>query len=403
MIRIIISILCGAAIAVSASAAGNIRSHRGNPFQWNDHCLGSWQVMARYTPGVGTIEMDIRLSSDGVPVVIHDATVDAKTNGTGTVVSKSLDQLQSLTLDEWVNPAAQIIPSLAEALAFWKPYRVHLMIEEKVPCAAAIAAAVAATGFPLDRLSILLFESGGTVAQYKATTLRQVPIWLVSGGTPTSLGSATLAARRQSGYAGLSFENFAWTSGDRTLMSAAGLLIGSDERFSGAELYTQLETRLNAGHELLLTDDAQARVVGLDDVWWASYATAQSLGTAISTMTEDADADGLTNLEEMMFGTNPNSETARPTPNGYTIQYSGTGTQRRAIATARPVAQAWNFTWFRPEWSADGATWVAVPGASYTENNTAWPRDQAWKFEINLGAVAATYQVRLTPMLFPRP
>lgn len=42
------------------------------------------------------MECDVQMSSDGTPVVIHDTTVDRTTDGTGTVASKTLAQLQAL-------------------------------------------------------------------------------------------------------------------------------------------------------------------------------------------------------------------------------------------------------------------------------------------------------------------
>ena len=46
--------------------------------------------------GRKNLECDVQFTSDGVPVVIHDLTVDRTTNGTGNVKDKTLAQLQSL-------------------------------------------------------------------------------------------------------------------------------------------------------------------------------------------------------------------------------------------------------------------------------------------------------------------
>ncbi len=42
------------------------------------------------------VEVDVRQSADGELVVIHDATVDRTTNGTGLVKEKTLTQLREL-------------------------------------------------------------------------------------------------------------------------------------------------------------------------------------------------------------------------------------------------------------------------------------------------------------------
>jgi glycerophosphoryl diester phosphodiesterase len=46
--------------------------------------------------GATGIELDVHSSSDGVPVVSHDPTVDASTNGSGAIASKPLAELRSL-------------------------------------------------------------------------------------------------------------------------------------------------------------------------------------------------------------------------------------------------------------------------------------------------------------------
>ena len=46
--------------------------------------------------GADGVEMDVHLSSDGTPVVIHDRRVDRTTNGTGRVASLALDELVRL-------------------------------------------------------------------------------------------------------------------------------------------------------------------------------------------------------------------------------------------------------------------------------------------------------------------
>ncbi len=57
------------------------------------------------------VEIDVRLSRDGVPVVIHDATVDRTTNGTGRVRDLELEDLKDLDAGE-----GEKIPTLREVL-----------------------------------------------------------------------------------------------------------------------------------------------------------------------------------------------------------------------------------------------------------------------------------------------
>jgi len=76
--------------------------------------------------GVDGIEIDVQASSDGVPVLMHDLTVDRTTNGSGTVASMTLDQLRAL------DAGGEPVPTLDEVLALTVG-RALLVIEVKQP------------------------------------------------------------------------------------------------------------------------------------------------------------------------------------------------------------------------------------------------------------------------------
>ena len=64
------------------------------------------------------VELDVRTTSDGALVVIHDATVDRTTSGSGSVADMTLAELRSLDAGSWFDPhfAAQRIPTLRDML-----------------------------------------------------------------------------------------------------------------------------------------------------------------------------------------------------------------------------------------------------------------------------------------------
>jgi glycerophosphoryl diester phosphodiesterase len=82
--------------------------------------------------GAHGIELDVHLSADGVPVVIHDFTVDATTDGSGPVSGMSLAQLKELDAGSSFDPAfaREPIPTLAEVLEAFG-HRLFLNIELK--------------------------------------------------------------------------------------------------------------------------------------------------------------------------------------------------------------------------------------------------------------------------------
>lgn len=68
--------------------------------------------------GADGVELDVRLCADGVPVVIHDASVDRTTDGSGRVADMTLTQLKELDAGSWFGPAfsEEPIPTLTETL-----------------------------------------------------------------------------------------------------------------------------------------------------------------------------------------------------------------------------------------------------------------------------------------------
>lgn len=76
--------------------------------------------------GAEAIEVDVQASKDGVPVLMHDFTVNRTTNGSGGVFSLSVDELRMLDV------GGEPVPTLAEALDLTTG-RVLLVMEIKQP------------------------------------------------------------------------------------------------------------------------------------------------------------------------------------------------------------------------------------------------------------------------------
>lgn len=68
--------------------------------------------------GARVIEMDVRMTSDGHFVVMHDARVDRTTNGSGRVDEMTLAEIKELDAGSWFAPefAGERVPTLKEAL-----------------------------------------------------------------------------------------------------------------------------------------------------------------------------------------------------------------------------------------------------------------------------------------------
>ncbi|WP_158738756.1 glycerophosphodiester phosphodiesterase family protein [Alteribacillus sp. YIM 98480] len=82
--------------------------------------------------GVEVIEADVQTSKDGVPVIIHDYTVDGTTNGTGKVEDLTLNELKSLRASNgWDEYPDVEIPTLKELLEYAQDEDVVINLELK--------------------------------------------------------------------------------------------------------------------------------------------------------------------------------------------------------------------------------------------------------------------------------
>ncbi|MEC7947529.1 MAG: glycerophosphodiester phosphodiesterase, partial [Myxococcota bacterium] len=69
-------------------------AHRGGAALWPEHSLLAFQGASDV--GADVLEVDIHATEDGRIVVIHDATVDRTTDGTGAVKAMDFDTLRAL-------------------------------------------------------------------------------------------------------------------------------------------------------------------------------------------------------------------------------------------------------------------------------------------------------------------
>lgn len=100
-----------------------IMGHRGAAALAPENTLLS--IATAMEIGVDAVEIDVHLSKDNEIVVIHDATVDRTTNGTGAVSRFTLEDLKRLDAGE-----GEAMPTLQEVVDFIQG-KVQLVIELK--------------------------------------------------------------------------------------------------------------------------------------------------------------------------------------------------------------------------------------------------------------------------------
>ncbi|NVM57641.1 MAG: glycerophosphodiester phosphodiesterase [Desulfobacterales bacterium] len=91
-------------------------AHRGLAAGYPENTLPAFRHALEL--GVGFIELDLRMTKDGIPVVIHDDTVDRTTDGQGEVGTFTLAEIKKLDAGSSASPdfAGERIPTLKETL-----------------------------------------------------------------------------------------------------------------------------------------------------------------------------------------------------------------------------------------------------------------------------------------------
>ncbi|WP_413700929.1 glycerophosphoryl diester phosphodiesterase [Psychromonas sp. KJ10-10] len=109
-----------------------LTAHRGVSSLAPENTLAAFKKTAEM--GYQWIEIDVQLSLDRVPVVIHDQSVNRCTNGEGVVGEMSLANLQSLDAGSWFSEAfnKEHIPSLEETLLLANEHNLKVNIEIKL-------------------------------------------------------------------------------------------------------------------------------------------------------------------------------------------------------------------------------------------------------------------------------
>lgn len=108
-----------------------IISHRGAAAIAPENTLAALDISL--DRGVDFVEVDLRLTSDGVPVLMHDETVDRTTNGSGYLSRFTLAEVQALDAGGWFSAdfAGERVPTLEEFLDVLAPTTSRALIELK--------------------------------------------------------------------------------------------------------------------------------------------------------------------------------------------------------------------------------------------------------------------------------
>lgn len=106
-------------------------AHRGASAEAPENTFAAFALAIEQ--GARMIELDVRLSLDGVPVVIHDATLARTTNGHGVVETLTSATLLAADAGAWFDTRyrGERIPRLIDVIGFVRRHGVRLDIEMK--------------------------------------------------------------------------------------------------------------------------------------------------------------------------------------------------------------------------------------------------------------------------------
>ncbi|MET0205584.1 MAG: glycerophosphodiester phosphodiesterase family protein, partial [Thermoleophilaceae bacterium] len=80
-------------------------AHQGGEDEFPSNTMYAFREAVK--AGADMLELDIGVTKDGQVIVMHDTTVDSKTNGHGNVSSLTLRQVQRLDAAYWFAPKAR--------------------------------------------------------------------------------------------------------------------------------------------------------------------------------------------------------------------------------------------------------------------------------------------------------
>lgn len=113
-----------------ANRTTKVWAHRGASAHAPENTLPAFELA--HLLGADGIELDVQLSKDGVPVVIHDERIDRVSDGTGCVRDYTLEELQSFNMNRQFPAYGRVrIPTLAEVYELVKDMNMTINLELK--------------------------------------------------------------------------------------------------------------------------------------------------------------------------------------------------------------------------------------------------------------------------------
>lgn len=143
-----------------------VAAHRGGHLRAPENSLGAIEEAVR--AGADIVEIDIKVSSDGVPYLMHDQTVTRTTGGQGDAEALAYDQIRRLRLEGGAEPPPTLIEALRRTCG-----RVLVDLDLKTDRIAPVMAVVEGLGMA-DQ--VIVFDSDSHMLRRARSLLPQVEV-----------------------------------------------------------------------------------------------------------------------------------------------------------------------------------------------------------------------------------
>ncbi|MBS1255663.1 MAG: Glycerophosphodiester phosphodiesterase [Deltaproteobacteria bacterium] len=172
-------------------------AHRGFSGQYPENTCAAFE--AAIIAKVDMIEIDVCLTRDRIPVVIHDHTLDRTTDGTGLVSERSLSEIKKLDAGSWFGAEfkGETIPTLEEMLLLIRG-RVSVNIEIKPECFESSAPADAIEVQVCELVKQLGMADSVLISSFQHSFFPRIKKWHSDQNITASLRTAPLEEVHQS-------------------------------------------------------------------------------------------------------------------------------------------------------------------------------------------------------------
>jgi glycerophosphoryl diester phosphodiesterase len=208
--RILIAVIAGlsgvfVAVALRKRETRTLRedwpvnfAHRGTSARTPENTLEAFRMAVE--AGAGGLELDVHMTRDGEIVVIHDATVDRTTDGSGAVAEMTLDNLRSLDAGYRFSPdggrthpyrgRGLRVPTLAEVYEEFPDSYVNIDIKEAQPdVEEAVLRVICSAG--AEERTLVVSDDHALVRRFR----RVSGAWISTGASRLEIGAFFLLSR----------------------------------------------------------------------------------------------------------------------------------------------------------------------------------------------------------------